>query len=245
MEEIRDLGGFKISTESDMEKYRVDTFLTKEPETLEWIRSFKNKEVFYDIGANVGLYTLYTASLYSDMIIFAFEPDFVNYNCLLKNIILNQQGKIIPVFAGISNTNLIAKFFGKKNDGGASGGQFHEPIDEEGKEFKPDSLLFVPCFQLWDFVAIFKTWLPSHIKIDVDGQEEKIFMGMMPLLQTDNLKSFLIEFNGKTNKEWIKQFKILGFTDDNRFNKFKPHSRERRLKEGIKAENIIFTREGM
>jgi hypothetical protein len=33
-----------------------------------------------------------------------------------------------------------------------------------------------------------------------------------------------------------------GFTTDNRFNSMTPHSRERRAKEGIDAENIVFTR---
>ena len=43
-------------------RFRLNTFWTKEPETLEWIRSFKKKNktiIFWDIGANVGLYSIY------------------------------------------------------------------------------------------------------------------------------------------------------------------------------------------
>ncbi len=243
MREIKEIEGFKVSIESDMEKYRADSFLTKEPETIEWIKSFKDKEIFYDIGANIGLYSLYATKLNPELIAFAFEPDYVNYYRLLQNAFLNPNAKIIPVFAGMSNLNVIGKFFAKKNDGGCSGGQFHESIDENGKQFEPESLFFVPCFLLWDFVTLFKAWFPTHIKIDVDGQEERIFPGLLPLFGTTNLKTMLIEFNERTDRKWIEQFKTFGFTDDNLFNKVKPHSRERRLKEGIKAENIIFTRE--
>ena len=40
--------------------WRVDTFL-KEPETLQWIDGFKTEEkiIFWDIGSNIGLYSIY------------------------------------------------------------------------------------------------------------------------------------------------------------------------------------------
>ena len=41
--------------------WRVDTYFNKEPETLEWINSFENREnsIFWDVGANIGLYSIY------------------------------------------------------------------------------------------------------------------------------------------------------------------------------------------
>ena len=42
-------------------KNRVDRILSKEPETIEWINSFENDSIFFDIGANIGIYTLYSA----------------------------------------------------------------------------------------------------------------------------------------------------------------------------------------
>ena len=48
-------------TPTKITKWRVDTFFSKEPETLEWIDSFKNtnKIIFWDIGSNIGLYSIY------------------------------------------------------------------------------------------------------------------------------------------------------------------------------------------
>ena len=39
--------------------YRAKTFSYKEPETLNWIDNFKENSVFFDIGANVGIYSIY------------------------------------------------------------------------------------------------------------------------------------------------------------------------------------------
>ena len=46
-------------TPNAMCRYRTDTFSTKEPETLEWIDRFGGNGALYDIGANVGLDSVY------------------------------------------------------------------------------------------------------------------------------------------------------------------------------------------
>ena len=65
---------FKMRTETPMEKYRAETFWDKEPECLAWIGSFAPTDEFVDIGANVGVYSLFANSLYPDMWVYAFEP---------------------------------------------------------------------------------------------------------------------------------------------------------------------------
>ena len=52
----------RISTPN--EHHRADTYATKEPETIEWLRdNLRDGDVFYDVGANIGLYSLYAAKL--------------------------------------------------------------------------------------------------------------------------------------------------------------------------------------
>ena len=41
--------------------FRVNTFHSKEPETLEWIENFEKESIFWDVGANIGLYSCYAA----------------------------------------------------------------------------------------------------------------------------------------------------------------------------------------
>ena len=61
---------------NDLVNSRVNTFYSKEPETLKWIDSFiKNKKiVFWDIGANIGLYSIYNSQKNPKSQTIAFEP---------------------------------------------------------------------------------------------------------------------------------------------------------------------------
>ena len=52
--------------------WRAKTLLKKEPETIEWIDSFKKDDVFWDVGANVGTYSLYAGM--KGIKTLAFEP---------------------------------------------------------------------------------------------------------------------------------------------------------------------------
>ena len=42
-------------------RWRVDTLFEKEPITIEWIAGFKPDDVLIDVGANVGMYTIWAA----------------------------------------------------------------------------------------------------------------------------------------------------------------------------------------
>ena len=76
---------------------RVDTFSTKEPETLQWIDTFKKKNTFWDIGANIGLYSCYAVKR-AESQVYAFEPTVFNLELLAKNVYLNSlSNKIIII----------------------------------------------------------------------------------------------------------------------------------------------------
>ena len=76
---------------NELTTYRVNTFFTKEPETLEWIDNFKNDQeiVFWDIGSNIGLYSIYSALKYKNIKIYSFEPSSSNLRILSRNISIN------------------------------------------------------------------------------------------------------------------------------------------------------------
>ena len=71
---------------SKISSFRVKTFFTKEPETLNWINeNGAENKVLYDLGANMGIYTIYYAKKFKSDV-FAFEPSFKNLDLLMKNI---------------------------------------------------------------------------------------------------------------------------------------------------------------
>ena len=64
------------------------TLLDKEPATIRWIDTFAPGEVLWDIGANIGIYSLY-AGVVKRVEVLAFEPAAFNHAVLCDNIRLN------------------------------------------------------------------------------------------------------------------------------------------------------------
>ena len=214
---------FKMIISNEIEQWRNDTFWDKEPETIEWIKSFKDGDIFFDVGANIGIYSLYCAAVHPKCRIFAFEPSPGNFKHLEKNIELNEYKTLFAAPFIVAERDYKKGFSSLLKKIGSSGGQMN---DKGG----------TPSITIDKFHPT-----PNHIKIDIDGQEWKVMQGMTETLKNKNLKSVLIEIN-ENKIEIFKAFYDAGFTSDNRFNFLENHSRVRRAKEGIKAENIIFTR---
>ena len=90
---------FKMDTETEFEEHRFKTLFSKEPETISWIKElFKPNEILFDVGANIGVYSLYARALYNHKIrIYAFEPAYHNFKKLCQNILINKfNEEILP-----------------------------------------------------------------------------------------------------------------------------------------------------
>ncbi len=219
---------FKMRQETPMEKFRAETFWTKEPETLAWIESFDPHDCFFDVGANVGIYSLYAASLFPEMHIFAFEPMLANFISLRRNRDENGFGGIYCQHAAVGNYtgNIIIRL--PENQAGMSGAQIDMTAGDCGE--------LVMGFRIDALPREHRI----NIKIDIDGQEIEVVKGMVKTLPF--IKSILIEVSKSSKQEICGILWAAGFSHQNRFNTMIPHSRERRAAEGIDAENIIFTR---
>ena len=100
-----------------------------EPETFEWISSHLNEEeVLWDIGANIGMFSLY-AALGGKNKVLSIEPSAESYSTLNANIRLNHLDEYIDAlcFAGAKETNLL-KLYMKDPGSGASHNSIHSLI---------------------------------------------------------------------------------------------------------------------
>ena len=79
-----------------MPVWRARTSLTKEPETLEWINTFEDADVLWDIGANVGVYSLYAAL--RRLTVLAFEPSSANSYVRSRNVEINKMDDRVSTF---------------------------------------------------------------------------------------------------------------------------------------------------
>lgn len=220
--------------ESEMERFRYRTWDTKEPETIAWIDSFSEGDVLFDVGANIGIYSLYAETRRCE--VYAFEAYRRNFNRLVDNVLLNGFEEKIKLFNFMVSDKIERKRFDvSSTEIGSSGGQM---VDASGQDYDYTRVIDQMVFFSFSFP------MPNHVKIDIDGQELKVVRGMVKTIQTGELKSVLVEIdgNGPERSEIVSIFTTNGFTTENEFNAMTPHSRERRAKEGINVENIVFTR---
>lgn len=190
--------------------WRAETLLTKEPETIEWIDGFAEGDVYWDIGANVGVYALYAAKR-PNVRVLAFEPSPFNYYALCRNVELNQLSETLSAYCLAFNNVSVLDYFNMSTvEIGGALSSFGETADYWGKQFKPQFRQAMIGFSLDDFVARFNPPFPTHLKIDVDGIEAKIVEGGMKTLADPRLKSVSIELDVKRTAEETHVSDLLG-----------------------------------
>ena len=233
---------FKMKTETDMEKYRADTFFTKEVETLAWIKSFNPKGVFVDIGANIGVYSLYAASLFPEMTVIACEPVQANFNRLCENIKLNGFKNVIPLPVAVGWGKVRVVDLHIKSEGvGDSGSQMDAPVDEHRQAYEATDVQKTICIP-FGLIEAMTDVAPNYVKVDVDGQEHRIAQGLVTPFRSclrPSIESILIEVNKEANS--VEDFSALFgkcFEIDHSFDG-SDHSSHRR---GGNPENVIWRR---
>jgi FkbM family methyltransferase len=184
---------------SQLVDWRVDTFFIKEPETLEWIDNFEKKEklIFWDIGANIGLYSIYNALKNKNSTTISFEPSTSNLRVLTRNISINNLEENIKVITmPLSNKENSFQIMneGKFVEGGALN-TFGEKFDFSGNKFEPE-MKYTLLGTTINFLIENKILeIPDYIKIDVDGIEHLILEGGNKFLNNRKIKSLSIEIN--------------------------------------------------
>lgn len=207
----------------------------KEPDTVNWIENFLNAgDVFYDIGANVGVYSFVASKFFQGKVkVYAFEPAFMNFSQLCKNIYINQcQDNIIPLQIALSDQTTIDSFnYSSLTIGGAQN-SLGEPIDEKGKTFAPVFKQYTISYTIDDLIKNFALPVPNHLKIDVDGIEFSVLKGAKATLANSSVRSIIVELaEGDKAKE---------VTDYLLKNNFELHSKYQRMTPGL--FNYIFRR---
>lgn len=190
---------FSFYTPNRLNFFRAETFSSKEPETLEWIDKFEKKSVFWDIGANVGLYSCYAAKS-SDCKTYAFEPSVFNLELLAKNIYLNKLSKKIVIISLPLFDSLATKsFYMTSQEWGGAMSNFGESADHQGKPMQSQFKYKTVGISSDQATNLLKIEKPDYIKMDVDGIEHLILKGATDTLI--NVKSILIEVNDNFKKQ--------------------------------------------
>lgn len=197
--------------------WRAKTLFTKEPETIEWIDGFQEGEVLWDIGANVGIYSVYAGC--KSVTVVAFEPSSANYFILNRNINRNRLSKKVFAYPiALSNENTLGLFqMNADLPGGALNYFSKEDISEiqAGTKSIPVNIRqAMISYSIDEFIAQFNPPFPNYIKLDVDGIEDKIIDGARDSLKDKRLKSILVELD-ESNDDFVNyiqsRLEVVGF----------------------------------
>jgi FkbM family methyltransferase len=193
---------------------RSKLFFTNEPDTLSWIDGFEDNAVFWDIGANVGVFSLYAAQVKSTRVL-SFEPASINYYVLTRNIEINKMDKRISAYciaigdvSKIGSLNMVhTSIGGARHEFGDS----KEDIIPEGESVLSKVVFHqaVMGFSIDDFISRFNSPFPNYIKIDVDGNEDRIIDGASQTINDTRLKSIHMELDTKDKESCKRIIDIL------------------------------------
>lgn len=147
-------------------------------------------KVVFDVGANVGLYSLAAAASCPDAVIHAFEPTEEMVERLRKNIALNRFHQIIvnPIAVGQGSGQVYLHYSGGQ-DGSNQGMNF-----VSAETLLPSDRV-VPVISLDDYCQQQHIEVIDLLKMDIEGHEYNALRGAEALLRRGALRCIFMELN--------------------------------------------------
>lgn len=175
-----DIGG-KLFSSGEFEKEEME--LCKE--------YISETSIVLDIGANIGLHSIYLSGLAKDGCILAFEPSLATFSFLLINTA--NISNIVPINLAVSDEGKIADFFHTSDNA------YSSLIDTKRKEVI--SVTKVPCMRVDDVVSGLQLNRVDFVKIDVEGLEFEVLKGMVEVMTKHQPVIFCEIYRGKNSNQ--------------------------------------------
>lgn len=189
-----------------------------ETENLDFIDKMLPNQVYYDLGACEGRYSIYAAI--KGLKVIAFEPNKDNYTVLSKNIELNDLTNKIKVFnVGVGETDKRGILqIGQPWPGGHQKVVKHDSIRGDlGFNFKEEEVIDI--ISLDSFIVTNNLPIPDKIKIDIDGSEIPFLKGSIKSLENNAVSQLLFELDelDSNYNTVIETLSKIGFRIINKF----------------------------
>ncbi len=171
---------------------------TYEPEQTEvFATHLKEGDVLFDLGANNGYYTLLSAKLVGPRgRVLAFEPSPGNAHFLRKHVAINRLENVKCFEEAVGESEGVIRFSSCTQSGTGTG-----RVSDSG-----DIEVRMRCL---DEIVEQEGVVPTHIKLDVEGSEMKVFAGAMRTLSRDRPVIFLSTHG--TREQALDFFQRIGY----------------------------------
>jgi len=207
----------KFAIFNDACNWRVDTFHTKEPHTLRWLDELTGNDVLWDIGANIGLYTVYAAVTRRCRVV-AFEPLVSNLYALTANVGINNIQDLVQILpVALSDRDAVDTLYCSSLEIGSS---CHSAGAELSPGLKPKNTKGRQNIMLTRSDTILETYgveNPTHMKIDVDGLEHLVIGGFGFLNNRSGpCRSLIVETNWNLDehRQMVERLQKIDFAHD-------------------------------
>jgi FkbM family methyltransferase len=153
------------------------------------MKLIKDDWIIFDIGANIGYYTLLFSQLAPQGKIFSFEPNKKIFNLLNLNITLNDFKNVVTSNLALSNFNGYNEFVITQDSGFSS-------FKDTGR-ISINNKIQVKTFKLDDYTHEYRIKKIDFIKMDVEGAEGLVIEVAREILENIKPKLMFIEINKK------------------------------------------------
>ena len=140
------------------------------------IEALQSARCFVDVGTNLGWYTCVAAMQMPGGIVYGFEMDDLNFALLEKNIAINNCPNVEVYNLALSDSSGVVSY--KRDENRPNPGFY---IDVNTKDENSTGVMSVNSVTLDEFLQG-KEAVPDVIKIDVEGAEMNVLMGMRQTL---------------------------------------------------------------
>lgn len=190
-------------------------------------------DLFFDVGANVGSYTLLASGIRKAKTI-AIEPSADTATLLNNNLVLNKLQELTVLINAAAGADKGILTFSKNKDTTnhiITGDEYPDPEFEKVNVITIDSLT--------------EKEKPLLIKIDVEGFETEVLKGMTVTLEQPELKAIIIELNGSGLRYGFNELQIHQLLLSNKFKPYyyDPFNRNLKLINSYGDHNTIYCRD--
>jgi len=178
-----------------------------EPEVRSWLAE-RSYDVVFEIGANVGFYSVLFSLMLPGARIYSFEPAQTPFRRLLENLALNKCKNVVPFECAITGSAGFPDFY--EPEGHLTNGSLDKPFAEA---FGSVTVTKVPSFSGKELATLVEHGKRMLIKIDAEGLEPQILCSLEPLIMAerpDMVIEVVHDVPQKLNQiEFLRTYRLL------------------------------------